>query len=71
MCRFYWGQDYIQDNVTGLDQDVSEHFADVLDKLRLIIKITLRNTAVIDSAGNFIDGFCLQSLYQWLEALMS
>ena len=25
-CRFYWGKDYIQDNVTGLDQHVSGCF---------------------------------------------
>ena len=64
-------QDYIQDDVTGLDQDGSGRFVDVLDKLRRIIKITSGLTAVIDSAGNVIDGFRLQSLYQWLEALIS
>ena len=36
MCRFCWGQDYIQDDVTGLDQEVSGQFFDVLDKLRRI-----------------------------------
>ena len=72
MCRFYWGKRNVsfllgQVDVTGLNQEVSGHFVDVLDKLRRILKHT-GTPAVVDSAGNIIDGFCLQLLYQGLEA---
>ena len=49
------------------DQDVSGHFVDVLDKLRLIVEHSLSMPSVTDSLGITIDRFRLQSLYQGLE----
>ena len=68
MCRFCWGQDYIQDDLTGFDQELSGHFVDVLDRLRRIIEHSSGISTLTDAAGNFIDGFRLQLLYQGLEA---
>ena len=65
MCRFYWGQDYIQDGATGLDREVSgQFFFDVLGKLRRIVKHISGISTLTDEVGNVIEGFQLQSLYQ-------
>ena len=38
MCRFYWGDDYVQDDITGLGANMWGLFADVLDKSSRIIQ---------------------------------
>ena len=38
MCRFYWGDDYVQDDINGLGANASGLFADVLDKSSRIIQ---------------------------------
>ena len=32
MCRFFWGDNYVQDDITGLGENGSGRFVDVLDK---------------------------------------
>ena len=54
--------------MTVLDQQVSGHFVDVLDKLRRSIHHSSGISTMIDEARKVIDGFRLQSLYQGLEA---
>ena len=54
MCRFFWGDDYVQDDINSLGEIVSVHFVEGLDKLRRLINDT--------------NGICIQALYQGLEA---
>ena len=70
MCRFYWGAGYAQDDISGFDSAVLEHFIDVLDKLRRINKHSKGIAIVTDVQEKTVDGLRLQSFYQDLEARM-
>ena len=68
MCRFYWGDDYVQNNISGQSENVSGHFVDVLDKLRRIVKHSNGSPSMVDAYGNNVDGTFIPELYQGLEA---
>ena len=68
MCRFYWGDDYVQDDITSLGENVSVHFVEVLDKLRRVINDINGLPLVVEAYANNVDGICIQALYEELEA---
>ena len=66
MCRFYLGDNYVPDDITGLGENVSGPLVVILDKLTWIINHSNGLPSVVDAYGDNVDWIRIQALNQVL-----